>query len=94
MSKRLQKPKEAEKKRKCEDGADSSSSQATKMKHPPGIKAAKASGKKTMAEENAMKEFHTMWSIKQQDLAMKDRLSKMRLLESLIAKKDPLAEYE
>uniref|UniRef100_A0A0D3BIL9 Myb-like domain-containing protein n=1 Tax=Brassica oleracea var. oleracea TaxID=109376 RepID=A0A0D3BIL9_BRAOL len=68
------------------------SSQATKMKHPPGIKAAKASGKKTMAEENAMKEFHTMWSIKQQDLAMKDRLSKMRLLESLIAKKDPLAE--
>ncbi|KAF3513924.1 hypothetical protein F2Q69_00008213 [Brassica cretica] len=25
---------------------------------------------------------------------MKDRLSKMRLLESLIAKKDPLAEYE
>ncbi|KAF3547986.1 hypothetical protein DY000_02008809 [Brassica cretica] len=29
-----------------------------------------------------------------QDLAMKDRLSKMRLLESLIAKKDPLVEYE
>ncbi|KAF2599059.1 hypothetical protein F2Q68_00011319 [Brassica cretica] len=35
-----------------------------------------------------------MWSIKQHDLAMKDRLSKMRLLESLIAKKYPLAEYE
>ncbi|XP_013617755.1 PREDICTED: glutathione S-transferase T2-like [Brassica oleracea var. oleracea] len=82
------------KKRKCEDGADSSSTQATEMKRPPGVKAAKASGKKTVAEENVMKEFHTMWSIKQQDLAMKDRLSKMRLLESLIAKKDPLAEYE
>ncbi|XP_013699733.1 glutathione S-transferase T2-like [Brassica napus] len=82
------------KKRKCEDGADSSSSQATEMKRPPGVKSAKASGKKTVAEENAMKEFHTMWSIKQQDLAMKNCLSKMRLLESLIAKKDPLAEYE
>ncbi|XP_048605764.1 glutathione S-transferase T3-like [Brassica napus] len=70
------------------------SSQATEMKRPPGVKSAKASGKKTVAEENAMKEFHTMWSIKQQDLAMKNCLSKMRLLESLIAKKDPLAEYE
>ncbi|KAG2259189.1 hypothetical protein Bca52824_078483 [Brassica carinata] len=63
------------------------------MKRPAGVKAAKASGKKTVAEENAMKEFHSMLSLKQQDLAVKDRMSKMRLLESLIAKKDPLVEY-
>ncbi|KAF2560663.1 hypothetical protein F2Q70_00016456 [Brassica cretica] len=35
-----------------------------------------------------------MWEIKQQDLAKKDRLTKMRLLESLLAKKEPLDDYE
>ncbi|KAF3577848.1 hypothetical protein DY000_02029438 [Brassica cretica] len=52
------------KKRKCDDGADSSSSQATESKHPAGVKAAKAHGKKTMAEENALNEFQRMWDIK------------------------------
>ena len=33
------------KKRKCEDGKDSSSSQANDMKRPPGVKASKARGK-------------------------------------------------
>ncbi|XP_048620165.1 glutathione S-transferase T2-like [Brassica napus] len=75
------------KKRKCEDGGDSSSSQATDMKRPLGVKASKVHGKKTMAEEKAMKEFETMWSIRQHDLALKERLSKMRLLDSLIADK-------
>ncbi|XP_022566540.1 glutathione S-transferase T3-like [Brassica napus] len=74
------------KKRKCDDGADSSSSQATESKRPAGVKAAKARGKKTMAEENALNEFQRMWDIKKQDLAMKERLSKMSLLDSLIAK--------
>ncbi|KAF2573252.1 hypothetical protein F2Q70_00003399 [Brassica cretica] len=82
------------KKRKCEDGGDSSSSQANDMKWPPGVKASKARGKQTMGEENAMKEFETMSSIRQQDLGIKERLSKMRLLDSLIAKKEPLVEYE
>ncbi|KAF3610539.1 hypothetical protein DY000_02050420 [Brassica cretica] len=35
-----------------------------------------------------------MWSIKKEDLVMKERLSKMKLLESLIAKQVPLADYE
>ncbi|KAF2620298.1 hypothetical protein F2Q68_00041316 [Brassica cretica] len=52
------------KKRKCDDGADSSSSQATETKRPAGVKAAKARGKKTMAEENALNEFQRMWDIK------------------------------
>ncbi|KAF8061249.1 hypothetical protein N665_1208s0008 [Sinapis alba] len=82
------------KKRKCEDGADSSTSQATENKRPPGVKAAKASGKKTVVDENSLNDFQTMWTIKQQDMAMKERLSKMSLLESLIAKKEPLVEYE
>ncbi|KAF2543923.1 hypothetical protein F2Q68_00032829 [Brassica cretica] len=35
-----------------------------------------------------------MWDIKQKDLEVKERLSKMKILESLIAKTEPLAEYE
>lgn len=38
--------------------------------------------------------FETMWIIKQQDLKMKERVSKMRLLERLLAKEEPLADYE
>lgn len=61
------------KKRKCEDGADLESSQATENKHPPGVKAAKASGKKKVVEKNSLNEFQTMWTIKQHDLAAKER---------------------
>uniref|UniRef100_A0A0D3BRV8 No apical meristem-associated C-terminal domain-containing protein n=1 Tax=Brassica oleracea var. oleracea TaxID=109376 RepID=A0A0D3BRV8_BRAOL len=52
------------KKRKCDNGADSSSSQATESKHLAGVKAAKARGKKTMAEDNALNGFQRMWDIK------------------------------
>lgn len=82
------------KKRKCADGADSSSSQGTDTKRPAGVKAAKARGKKTLVEENSLNDFQFMWDIKQMDLAQKERLSKLSLLDFLIAKKEPLAEYE
>ena len=35
-----------------------------------------------------------MWSIKKEDLVMKEKISKMKLLESLVAKQVPLADYE
>nr|VDD11681.1 unnamed protein product [Brassica oleracea] len=38
--------------------------------------------------------FQTMWSIKQQDLVVKERLSKMSLLDSLIGKEGPLTDSE
>ncbi|KAF3541233.1 hypothetical protein F2Q69_00024642 [Brassica cretica] len=63
---------------------DSSSSQATCSKRPPGVKAAKMSAKEPVIDENTMNEFQKMWTIKQQDLAAKERLSKMSLLDSLI----------
>uniref|UniRef100_A0A0D3EEG1 No apical meristem-associated C-terminal domain-containing protein n=1 Tax=Brassica oleracea var. oleracea TaxID=109376 RepID=A0A0D3EEG1_BRAOL len=66
------------KKRKCDDGFDSASSQAVDDEgtiRPLGVKAARA-------------------SIKQEDLSMKEKLSKMKLLESLVAKQVPLADYE
>ena len=51
------------KKRKCDDGVDSSSSQATESKRPDGVKATKARGKETMAEENALNELQRMWTL-------------------------------
>uniref|UniRef100_A0A0D3ECK5 No apical meristem-associated C-terminal domain-containing protein n=1 Tax=Brassica oleracea var. oleracea TaxID=109376 RepID=A0A0D3ECK5_BRAOL len=78
----------------CEDGADSSTSQTYSKKRSPGVKASRVSGMKTVVEEKTVNKFENMWSIKHMDLEAKERLSKMRLLESLIGKKEPLAEYE
>ncbi|KAF3486740.1 hypothetical protein F2Q69_00054194 [Brassica cretica] len=61
-----------------------------RLSRPPGVKAAKgASGKRSIADHQAVSEFQTMWSIKEKDLAVKERLSKMGLLGSLISKKRP-----
>lgn len=35
-----------------------------------------------------------MWNIKKQDLEHKERMSKMKILDSLVARQEPLAEYE
>ncbi|XP_018508590.1 glutathione S-transferase T3-like [Brassica rapa] len=83
------------KKRRCDaDGADTSTSQADSKKRPPGVKASKASGKQTAVDDKTLLKFENMWTIKQKDLEAKERLSKMRMLESLIGKNEPLAEYE
>lgn len=83
------------KKRKCEDdGADSSTSQATSSKRPPGVKAAKMSAKRPVVDEQTLNGFQSMWTIRQQEIAAKSMLSKMSLLEGLIGKKEPLSESE
>ncbi|KAF8108899.1 hypothetical protein N665_0104s0210 [Sinapis alba] len=88
------------KKRKCEDGSQSASCQAEAVvddegtKRPPGVKASKASGKKAMHDGKDLSDFQTMWTMKKEDLVIKERLSKMKLLDSLIAKQEPLADYE
>ncbi|KAG2282018.1 hypothetical protein Bca4012_050534 [Brassica carinata] len=63
-------------------------------KRPPGVKASKTSGKKTVDQEKQVKEFERIWTIKHKDMEAKERLSKMSLLESLIGKKEPLPDYE
>ncbi|KAF2540291.1 hypothetical protein F2Q68_00029863 [Brassica cretica] len=60
---------------------------------PPGVKASKGFGKKTMAEGKRLTEFQSLWSIRKEDIAAKERLTKMKLLESLV-RKEELAEYE
>ncbi|XP_048623714.1 glutathione S-transferase T3-like [Brassica napus] len=90
------------KRRKVDDGSHSATSQAFETdtavdeqgsKRPPGVKAAKAHGKKKMVDGKDLSEYQTMWVIRQQDIASKERLSKFKLLESLIAKQE-LADYE
>ena len=82
------------KKRKCEDGGESESSQATENKRPPGVKAAKKGSHKAVMEDDNLNKFQTMWTMRQADLTAKERLSQLSLLNSLIGKKEPLAEYE
>ncbi|XP_048604855.1 glutathione S-transferase T2-like [Brassica napus] len=89
------------KKRRCEDGAQSESSEGTiNLDDPPtkrhvGVKAAKGgSSKRGMEDDKSLSAFHTMWSLKEKDLAGKEKLSKMGLLDRLIAKTEPLSEEE
>ncbi|KAG2277268.1 hypothetical protein Bca52824_059823 [Brassica carinata] len=61
---------------------------------PPGVKAAKARGKKQVTDGKYLDEFQKMWRIKQEDLVIKEKLSKMKLLDRLMAKQEPLDDGE
>ncbi|XP_013607700.1 PREDICTED: glutathione S-transferase T3-like [Brassica oleracea var. oleracea] len=61
---------------------------------PPGVKAAKARGKKQVSDGKDLDEFQKMWRIKQEDLVIKEKLSKMKLLDRLMAKQEPLDDGE
>ncbi|XP_024007953.1 glutathione S-transferase T3-like [Eutrema salsugineum] len=63
-------------------------------KRPPGVKAAKAKGKRPPSEAKTAVEFGGMWVFREKEMALKERLSKIALLDSLIARKDTLADYE
>ncbi|XP_022562514.1 glutathione S-transferase T3-like [Brassica napus] len=87
------------KKRKVDDASQSESSQAIetddeRTNRPRGVKASKANGKKAMVDGKDFAKFQTMWTIKKQDLEIKERLSKMKLLDSLLGKQEPLQDYE
>ena len=96
------------KKRRFEDGSDSTSYKANEedsalddegTRRPPGVKAAKKRSKerlskKTVDDGKELAHFDTMCTLKKQDLVVKERVSKIKLLDSLIAKQDPLADYE
>uniref|UniRef100_A0A0D3CFU2 Myb-like domain-containing protein n=1 Tax=Brassica oleracea var. oleracea TaxID=109376 RepID=A0A0D3CFU2_BRAOL len=96
------KDKVQSKRRKLDDlSAQSSTSVAgddEAMARPEGVKAAKARGKKGVSKpaslEEEGKEFKSIWEIKQRDFDLKDKLNKQKLLDSLIAKTEPLSELE
>ena len=82
------------KRKSGETGSQLSSTSVTDHEiWPEGVKAAKARGKKKMVDGKDLSEYQTMWVIRQQDIASKERLLKFKLLESLIAKQE-LADYE
>ncbi|KAF2607060.1 hypothetical protein F2Q68_00043949 [Brassica cretica] len=68
------------------------------MARPVGVKAAKAKGRsKATASGDEVKplvEFQSMWEIRQKEFALKEQLNKQKLLDSLIAKTEPLSELE
>ncbi|KAF2539102.1 hypothetical protein F2Q68_00020327 [Brassica cretica] len=55
---------------------------------PEGVKAAKS--KMNTAKEKSLAEYTSIWEMKKEDLAMKERLSKLAILDTLLAKKEPL----
>ncbi|XP_024014667.1 glutathione S-transferase T3-like [Eutrema salsugineum] len=91
------------KKRRVDDLDQSSTSMAGSVNEdqfearPPGVKASKANAKKAggvKAETKDMKEFSSMWDMKQRNLEMKDKIRDKRILESLLAKTEALTEIE
>ncbi|XP_022556449.1 glutathione S-transferase T3-like [Brassica napus] len=87
------------KKRKVGDASQSESSQAIetddgRTSRPPGVKASKAIGKKAVVDGKDVAKYQTMWTIRKQDLEIKERMSKMKLLEKLYEKQEPLLEFE
>ncbi|KAL0665348.1 hypothetical protein Bca4012_102186 [Brassica carinata] len=81
------------KKRKCEDENNASGDEEFTSR-PPGVKASKARGKKPVVDGKVFSDFQNIWSLKKEDLAMKERLSKMRMLELILAKEAPLDETD
>ncbi|XP_024011218.1 glutathione S-transferase T3-like [Eutrema salsugineum] len=81
---------EKAKRRKVDDTANSSSSVADDVfveARPPGVKASKAKAKKSAggkAQEKEVKDYTSVWEIKQRDLELKDKLIDKRLLEKLV----------
>ncbi|KAF2540010.1 hypothetical protein F2Q68_00029790 [Brassica cretica] len=59
---------------------------------PKGIKAAKS--RRNNAQGKALAEYKSIWEIKKEDLAMKEKLSKLAILDTILAKKEPLSEAE
>uniref|UniRef100_A0A0D3AFG7 No apical meristem-associated C-terminal domain-containing protein n=1 Tax=Brassica oleracea var. oleracea TaxID=109376 RepID=A0A0D3AFG7_BRAOL len=57
---------------------------------PEGIKAAKS--KRNTVQGKSVAEYTTLWEMKKEDLAMKERLSKLAILDTLLAKSEPLTE--
>ncbi|KAG2283739.1 hypothetical protein Bca52824_054959 [Brassica carinata] len=57
--------------------------------HPEGIKAAKAS--RNIRKGKVIEDYKTIMEGKMEELATKEKLSKLTILDTLLAKKDPLS---
>ncbi|KAF2563042.1 hypothetical protein F2Q70_00018225 [Brassica cretica] len=57
---------------------------------PEGVKAAKT--RRNNGKGKDLEEYKTMCELKMEDLVMKEKLSKLAILDTLLAKKEPLSE--
>nr|VDD49273.1 unnamed protein product [Brassica oleracea] len=84
---------DSSKRKTGERGSQSSSTNVDDHEiRPKGIKAAKS--RRNNAQGKALAEYKSIWEIKKEDLAMKEKLSKLAILDTLLAKKEPLSEAE
>ncbi|WZZ14578.1 glutathione S-transferase T3-like [Brassica napus] len=81
-------------KRKTGDGEpEASGSEAGDHdKRPEGVKAAKA--RRNNSKGKGVDDAKTIWEFKKEDLLMKERLSRLAILDTLLARKEPLSEAE
>ncbi|XP_024016298.1 glutathione S-transferase T3-like [Eutrema salsugineum] len=89
-----------------ETSAHSSNSQTqdhgddVSMARPPGVKASKAAKKKAVGTSGAkeavsgLNDIKSMYEMKERDLAMKDKITNKKLLDSLLCRAEPLSERE
>ncbi|XP_056841797.1 glutathione S-transferase T3-like [Raphanus sativus] len=59
---------------------------------PEGVKAAKA--RRNSKQGRSVEDYKSIWEIKKEDFAEKEKLSKLAILDTLLAKKDQLTEAE
>ncbi|XP_010513634.1 PREDICTED: glutathione S-transferase T3-like [Camelina sativa] len=72
--------------------AAASQSEGGSQSEPQGCKAAKA--KRNNAKGKALAEYKSMWEVKRVDMAEKEKLQKLGILDTLLAKPEPLGEVD
>ena len=81
------------KRKSGETGSQLSSTSVTDHEiRPEGVKAAKA--KRSNGQVKSVADYTSVWEMRQEDLARKEKLSKLAILDTLLAKKEPLSEAE
>uniref|UniRef100_A0A0D3E330 Myb-like domain-containing protein n=1 Tax=Brassica oleracea var. oleracea TaxID=109376 RepID=A0A0D3E330_BRAOL len=84
------------KRKDCVEGSQASVNVGDNETRPEGIKAAKA--RRNTTQGKTVDEYKSIWEMKKEDLTMKEKLSKLAILDALLAKKnqlsDPLSEAE
>ena len=61
--------------------------------HPEGVKAAKAN-RSAMGKGKSVADCTAVWELRKEDLERKEKLSKLAILDTLLARSGPLSEAE
>ncbi|XP_023644445.1 glutathione S-transferase T3-like [Capsella rubella] len=86
-------PKGRSKRKPQQDSSHSTTSTGEDCEiRPEGVKAAKA--KKNNGQGKAVAEYQSMWEIKKVEMAETEKLQKLAILDTILAKKEPLSESD